>query len=128
MTHAKLGVKMNPNQYALSGFQLFLRVSGSHISYETHMKRMFPRSPVIPYPGPFVPRSFNTILFISYPLLFSFWSFRTQFGHFVPNLVISYLLLYFYLKLFWSFRIKYLHFRTQVISYLGTNRLIFYPN
>ena len=40
--------------------------------------------------GHFVPRSFRTqvvfrtILVISYPLLFSIWSFRTQFGNFGP--------------------------------------------
>ena len=37
--------------------------------------------------GHFVPRSFHT------HILFSIWSFRTQFRHFVPSLVISYLLL-----------------------------------
>ena len=49
--------------------------------------------------GHFVPKSFRTILVISYPLLFSVWSFhtqfghisypfRTQFGHFVPTYTI----------------------------------------
>ena len=53
--------------------------------------------------GHFVPRSFRksfrTILVISYRLLFSIWSFRTQFGHFVP---ISYPV--------WSFRTYFYHF------------------
>ena len=48
-----------------------------------------------------------------------------HFGHFVPSLVISYLLLYFYLKLFWSFRTQSLHFHTQVISYLESFRTQF---
>ena len=63
----------------------------------------YQRSPVISYPGYFVPKSFRTILVISYPLLFSIWSFRTQFGHFVPSLVISYLLLLFSRKTFGHF-------------------------
>ena len=88
--------------------------------------------------GHFVPRSFRTqvIWVISYPLLFSIWSFRT---HFVPSLVISYLLLLFSRKPFWSFRTYFFtvsypsHFvPILVISYtghfvptskLGTNRL-----
>ena len=49
--------------------------------------------------GHFVPKSFRTILVISYPLLFSIWSFRTQFGHFVP---ISYPV--------WSFRTYFYYF------------------
>ena len=84
-----------------------------------HMPSWFP---VILYPGHFVPRSFRNMLVISYPLLFSIWSFCTQFGHFVPSLVISYPLFHLYLNLFWSFRTQFLHFRTQVISYLESFR------
>ena len=69
-----------------------------------------------------VPKSFRTILVISYPLLFSVLSFRPEFGHFVPSLVISYLLLYFNSKLFWSFRTQFEQFHTQVISYLDSFR------
>ena len=66
-------------------------------------------------------RSFRTEV-ISYPSHFvPFWSFRTyfyfQFGHFVPGLVISYLLLLFSKKTFWCFRNYFLLYRTQVISY-----------
>ena len=81
-----------------------------------HLK-FFVWQPVISYPCHFVPKTFRTILVISYPLLFSIWSFRAQFGHFVPTLVISYLLLLFAIKPFWSFRTYILLFRTQVISY-----------
>ena len=67
------------------------------------------RTQVISYHfGHFVPTFFNLV--ISYPV----WSFRT---HFVPNLVISYLLLLFSGKPFWWFRTNFLLFRTQVISY-----------
>ena len=71
-------------------------------------------------------RSFRTQV-ISYPShLVPFWSFRThfyfQFGHFVPSLVISYLLLLFskknfghFVPIFYCFVPK--SFRTQVISY-----------
>ena len=63
------------------------------------------RTQVISYPSHFVP----------------FWSFCThfyfQFSHFVPSLVISYLLLLFSRKPFCSFRTYFLLFRTQVISY-----------
>ena len=59
--------------------------------------------------GHFVP-TFIFNLVILYPV----WSFRT---HFVPSLVISYLLLLFSKKTFWSFRTYFLLFRTQVISY-----------
>ena len=52
-------------------------------------------------------------------------SFCTQFGHSVSNLVISYLLLYFNLKLFLSFHTQFLQFRTQVISYLESFRTQF---
>ena len=66
--------------------------------------RLF-RTQVISYPSHFVP----------------FWSFRThfyfQYGHFVPSLVISYLLLLFSRKPLWSLRTYSLLFRTQIISY-----------
>ena len=68
------------------------------------------RTQVISYHfGHFVP-NFIFNLVISYPG----WSFRT---HFVPSLVISYLLLLFSRKPFWSFCTYFLLFRTQVISY-----------
>ena len=68
------------------------------------------RTQVISYHfGHFVPTFiFNFV--ISYPV----WSFRT---HFVPSLVISYLLLLFSKKPFWSSRSYFLLFRTEVISY-----------
>ena len=67
------------------------------------------RTQVISYSSHFVP-TFIFNLVISYPV----WSFRT---HFVPSLVISYLLLLFSRKPFWSFHTYVLLFRTQVISY-----------
>ena len=79
--------------------------------------------------GHFVPKSFRTILVISYPLLFSIWSFRTQFGHFVP---ISYpawsfrTCFYYFLKnRFGHFVPIFLLFRTQVISYPNSFRTSF---
>ena len=82
--------------------------------------------------GHFVPRSFRTILVTvtSYPLLFSFVSFRNKFSHFVPSLVISYLHLYFYLKLFWSFRTHFFSIsypRHFVHSHFVPSLVISYP-
>ena len=77
-----------------------------------HNIEVIMRKPVILYPGHFchfVP-TFIFNLIISYPV----WSFRT---HFVPSLVISYLLLLFSRKPFWSVRTYFLLFGTQVISY-----------
>ena len=67
--------------------------------------------------GHFVP-TFIFNLVISYPV----WSFRT---HFVPSLVISYLLLLFSRNPFWSFRSQFLLFRTQVITYSKSFRTHF---
>ena len=54
----------------------------------------------------------RTILVISYPLLFSFWSIRTQVWSFrTPVWSFRTPLLYFYQNSFWSFRTKFLHFR-----------------
>ena len=85
------------------------------ISYLLFTVLLF-RTQVISYPksfrtyfSHFVP-TFIFNLVISYPV----WSFRT---HFVPSLVISYLLLLFSRKPFWSFRTYFLLFRIQVISY-----------
>ena len=74
------------------------------IPHANHGNRSF-RTQIISYPSHFVPC----------------WSFRShfyfQFGHFVPSLVISYLLLLFSRKPFWSFRTYFVLFRTEVISY-----------
>ena len=61
--------------------------------------------------GHFVPRSFRTHFYFQFGhFIPSFWSFRT---HFVPSLVISYLLLLFYRKPFSSFRTYFLLFRPR---------------
>ena len=99
--------------YSLNCFKQVLEIfSGGVVSSRLRRKTQ----PPLKVTGHFVPRSFRTQV-ISY----HFWSFRThfyfQFGHFVPSLVISYLLLLFARKPFWSFRTYFLLFRTQVISY-----------
>ena len=74
---------------------------------------------VISYPGHFVP-----FLVISYLFLFSFWSFRTQFGHFVPTLIFVFEIILDISYPIFTFSYPS-HSVTRVISYpgndLGTN-------
>ena len=101
---------MNPSGGGGSQIWFTFPLLASKCSVTGHFVPRSFRTQVISYHfGQFVP-TFIFSLDISYPV----WSFRT---HFVPSLVILYLLFLFSRRPVWSFRNYFLLFRTQVISY-----------